>query len=118
MAAQPKPLHLEQANYLEGGGIYSWLTTIDHKRIAVLYGVTAMLFMVLGGTEAMLVRAQLIVPNNTFPLGRLLQPDVHDARLDDDLPRRHAVGDRPVSATSSFRSRSARATSRSRASTR
>ena len=38
MAAQPKPFHLEQANYLEGGGIYSWLTTIDHKRIAVLYG--------------------------------------------------------------------------------
>ena len=53
MAAQPKPLHLEQVNYLEGGGIYSWLTTIDHKRIAVLYGVTAMLFMALGGTEAM-----------------------------------------------------------------
>ena len=40
MAAQPKPLHLEQANYLEGGGIYGWLTTIDHKRIAVLYGVS------------------------------------------------------------------------------
>jgi cytochrome c oxidase subunit 1 len=66
MAAQPKPPHLEQVNYLEGGGIYSWLTTIDHKRIAVLYGVTAMMFMVLGGTEAMLVRAQLIVPNNNF----------------------------------------------------
>jgi len=64
MAAQPKPPHLEQVNYLEGGGIYSWLTTIDHKRIAVLYGVTALLFMALGGTEAMLVRAQLIVPNN------------------------------------------------------
>ena len=66
MAAQPKPPHLEQVNYLEGGGIYSWLTTIDHKRIAVLYGVTAMMFMALGGTEAMLVRAQLIVPNNHF----------------------------------------------------
>ena len=38
MAAQPKPLHLEQANYLEGGGIYGWLTTIDHKRVAILYG--------------------------------------------------------------------------------
>jgi cytochrome c oxidase subunit I len=66
MAAQPKPLHLEQVNYLEGGGIYGWLTTIDHKRIAVLYGISALLFMALGGTEAMLVRAQLIVPNNHF----------------------------------------------------
>ena len=66
MAAQPKPIHLEQANYLEGGGIYGWLTTIDHKRIAVLYGVTALILMGLGGTEAMLVRAQLIVPNNHF----------------------------------------------------
>src|SRR5579863_6613886 len=66
MAAQPKPFHLEQANYLEGGGIYSWLTTIDHKRIAILYGISALLFMALGGTEAMLVRAQLIVPNNHF----------------------------------------------------
>src|ERR1700694_2881261 len=66
MAAQPKPIHLEQANYLEGGGIYSWLTTIDHKRIAILYGMSALLFMALGGTEAMLVRAQLIVPNNHF----------------------------------------------------
>ena len=45
MAAQPKPLHIEQANYLEGGGIYGWLTTIDHKRVAVLYGITAIVFM-------------------------------------------------------------------------
>jgi cytochrome c oxidase subunit I len=66
MAAQPKPFHLEQANYLEGGGLIGWLTTIDHKRIAVLYGISALFFMALGGTEAMLVRAQLIVPNNHF----------------------------------------------------
>src|SRR5271156_81093 len=66
MAAQPKPLHIEQANYLEGGGIYGWLTTIDHKRVAIFYGVSAILFMVVGGMEAMLIRAQLIVPNNTL----------------------------------------------------
>ncbi|MBF6559793.1 MAG: cytochrome c oxidase subunit I [Candidatus Binataceae bacterium] len=64
MAAQPKLIHLEQANYLEGGGIYGWLTTIDHKRIAVLYGITALMLMGLGGMEAMMIRAQLIVPNN------------------------------------------------------
>ncbi len=43
MAAQPRPIHIEQTNYLEGGGIYGWLTTIDHKRVAVLYGITAAL---------------------------------------------------------------------------
>ncbi|HKV53908.1 MAG TPA: cytochrome c oxidase subunit I, partial [Candidatus Binataceae bacterium] len=66
MAAQPKPLHVHETNYLEGGGLYGWLTTIDHKRIAVLYGLTAVLMLVLGGTEAMLIRTQLMVPDNTF----------------------------------------------------
>ena len=66
MAAQPKALPLEQASYLEGGGIYGWLTTIDHKRVAVLYGVTAAILGLFGGTEAMLIRTQLMVPNNTF----------------------------------------------------
>jgi len=66
MAAQPKALPLEQASYLEGGGIYGWLTTIDHKRVAVLYGVTAIMLMILGGTEAMLVRTQLMRPDNHF----------------------------------------------------
>src|SRR5487761_573417 len=66
MAAQPKTLHIQEANYLEGGGIYGWLTTIDHKRIAVLYGVTAIVLMALGGMEAMMVRTQLMVPNNHF----------------------------------------------------
>ncbi len=66
MAAQPKALPLEQASYLEGGGIYGWLTTIDHKRVAILYGITAAILLAFGGTEAMLVRAQLIVPSNHF----------------------------------------------------
>jgi cytochrome c oxidase subunit 1 len=66
MAAQPKPLYARELNYLEGGGIYGWLTTIDHKRIAVLYGVTALVMLVLGGTEALLVRTQLMVPDNNF----------------------------------------------------
>ncbi len=47
-------------------GVWSWLTTIDHKRIGILYGATAFVFMLIGGTEALLMRTQLIVPNNTF----------------------------------------------------
>ena len=66
MAAQPKPLHVAEANYLEGGGIYGWLTTIDHKRVAVLYGITATVMLIFAGTEALLVRTQLMYPNNHF----------------------------------------------------
>ena len=45
-------------------GWWSWVTTIDHKRIGLLYGVTALLFFLMGGLEALLIRLQLIVPNN------------------------------------------------------
>ena len=45
-------------------GIWSWITTIDHKRIGVLYGLTALLFFLFGGLEALIVRLQLITPNN------------------------------------------------------
>jgi cytochrome c oxidase subunit 1 len=45
-------------------GLWSWLTTIDHKRIGVLYGVTAFIFFLIGGIEALVIRAQLSQPNN------------------------------------------------------
>src|ERR1700688_1758913 len=68
MAAQPKQLTLQQSNsYLTSEpGIYSWLTTVDHKRVAILYGIASLFFMLIGGLEAMAIRTQLAVPNNTF----------------------------------------------------
>jgi cytochrome c oxidase subunit 1 len=45
-------------------GLWSWITTVDHKRIGILYGVTALLFLLVGGLEALIIRAQLITPNN------------------------------------------------------
>jgi len=66
MAAQPKPLPTESASYLRGGGLLGWLETVDHKRIAVLYGASALVFMVIGGIEAMLIRVQLWSPGNGF----------------------------------------------------
>ena len=48
----------------------AWLSTVDHKRIAVLYMLTALFFFVVGGVEALFIRLQLAVPNNHF-----LQPD-------------------------------------------
>jgi cytochrome c oxidase subunit 1 len=52
-------------------GVWSWITTVDHKRIGALYGVTAFLFFMLGGIEALLLRIQLMKPENTF-----IGPDV------------------------------------------
>ena len=48
------------------GGYMSWFTTVDAKRVGVLYGITALIFGLVGGIEAMLIRTQLIVPNNDF----------------------------------------------------
>src|SRR5499425_1032980 len=46
--------------------VLSWLTTVDHKRIGILYGASAFAFFLLGGLEALVIRLQLAVPNNTL----------------------------------------------------
>jgi len=51
-------------------GFWSWIATVDHKRIGVLYGVTAFLFFLLGGVEALLIRVQLAKPDAS-----VLDPD-------------------------------------------
>ena len=61
--------------------VWSWITTVDHKRIGILYGVTAFLFFLLGGVEALLIRTQLAVPNGT----------VIDAELFNQLFTMHAL---------------------------
>jgi cytochrome c oxidase subunit I len=43
-----------------------WLTTTDHKKIGIMYLVTTIVFFMLGGIEALLMRSQLSVPNNTL----------------------------------------------------
>ena len=40
-------------------GVWGWITTVDHKRIGVLYGVSALVFFVLAGIEALVMRMQL-----------------------------------------------------------
>jgi cytochrome c oxidase subunit 1 len=54
-------------------GFWSWFTTIDHKKIGLLYGVTAFVFFIIGGLEALLIRAQLATPN-----GRVLDADAYN----------------------------------------
>ncbi len=47
-------------------GLWDWLTTVDHKKIAILYLVAGGFFFLLGGIEALLMRLQLISPENTL----------------------------------------------------
>jgi cytochrome c oxidase subunit 1 len=53
--------------------IWDWVTTVDHKRIGILYIFTALLFFVWGGIDALLLRIQLAQPENSF-----LTPQVYN----------------------------------------
>jgi cytochrome c oxidase subunit I len=57
----------------EERGLLSWLTTVDHKRLGLLYIFTSFLFMAAASVEAFLIRLQLATPNAT-----LLSPDVYN----------------------------------------
>lgn len=54
-------------------GVWGWITTIDHKRIGILYGTTAMVFLVLGGIQGLLIRLQLARPE-----GKVLSADAYN----------------------------------------
>ncbi|MCL6637574.1 MAG: cbb3-type cytochrome c oxidase subunit I, partial [Alicyclobacillus sp.] len=43
-----------------------WLTTVDHKKIGIMYLIAALLMMFRGGADALLLRTQLAVPGNHF----------------------------------------------------
>src|SRR5881409_734508 len=48
------------------GRVTSWLTTVDHKRIGILYIWTCLVFFALGGLLALLIRSQLLRPHEHF----------------------------------------------------
>ncbi len=56
--AQPLP------GYVERRGIGAWLTTVDHKRIGIMYMVSTFVFFLIGGLAALLVRLQLALPES------------------------------------------------------
>jgi cytochrome c oxidase subunit 1 len=61
-------------NYLNAStGWKSWLLTLDHKRIAILYLISITFFFFIGGIAAMLMRLELMTP-----AGDLLQPDSYN----------------------------------------
>ncbi|MBP0724779.1 cytochrome c oxidase subunit I [Bacillus sp. RG28] len=51
------------------GVIWDFLTTVDHKKIAILYLIAGGIFFILGGLEALFIRLQLAIPNNHFLIG-------------------------------------------------
>src|SRR5215471_21575864 len=51
--------------------LHEWVTTVDHKKIGIMYVLMAVVFLVIGGIEAVLIRWQLFWPRYDF-----LGPDV------------------------------------------
>ncbi len=47
-------------------GPRSWFTTVDHKKIGIMYGAAAIFFFIIGGVEALLIRMQLWSPRGTL----------------------------------------------------
>jgi cytochrome c oxidase subunit I len=48
------------------GRVASWVTTVDHKRIGILYIATSLFFFGVGGVLALLIRTQLLTPDESF----------------------------------------------------
>src|SRR5499425_1553020 len=46
--------------------LHEWITTVDHKRIGILYILYALFFLVVAGIEAIIIRIQLMFPHNDF----------------------------------------------------
>lgn len=66
--------HAQGTNYLNWQkGLWSWLTTLDHKRIGILYAITVGIFFLTGGIAALLLRTELIAAGPT-----ILQPEMYN----------------------------------------
>ncbi len=64
MASVAAPQVYAPTKEIKTTGWWSWITTIDHKRIGLLYGVSAFFFFLVGGLEALVIRTQLARPDN------------------------------------------------------
>src|SRR5258708_14053618 len=56
----------ETAAYPFVDRLHAWVTTVDHKRLGILYIGYALVFLVIGGIEAGIMRIQLIRAHNDF----------------------------------------------------
>src|SRR3989475_9689755 len=58
--------HTETAAYPLVDKLHEWVATVDHKRLGILYIIYALVFLVIGGIEAGIMRIQLIRAHNDF----------------------------------------------------
>ncbi len=63
----PEPQQsLPNTNVSNDQGLLQWISSVDHKQIGIMYLLMALLFFIVGGAFALLMRVQLAVPNNHF----------------------------------------------------
>ncbi|MGH9586677.1 MAG: cytochrome c oxidase subunit I [Acidobacteriaceae bacterium] len=65
------PQHLVKKTWLEV--LHEWVTTVDHKKLGLLYLIYAVFFLLVGGAEAIAIRIQLATPDSHF-----LAPDTYN----------------------------------------
>jgi cytochrome c oxidase subunit 1 len=63
-AADTATAEARGATWLEH--LHSWVITVDHKKLGIMYVLYALLFLVVGGIEALIIRIQLFFPDNHF----------------------------------------------------
>ncbi len=73
-ALAPVPEIIAHEVRAESRGWFGWLSTTDHKKIGIMYMVATFVFFCLGGIEALIMRVQLAVPENT-----LVTPQVYNS---------------------------------------
>jgi cytochrome c oxidase subunit 1 len=67
MASESIPLNIiDHATRPIGERLHQWVVTVDHKKLGILYIVYGLVFFMIGGIEATIIRIQLIVPHNNF----------------------------------------------------
>jgi cytochrome c oxidase subunit 1 len=71
----PKPVPKE-AKPGPQESVWDWFMTVDHKKIGLMYITTSLIFFIVGGIEALLIRLQLMTPN-----GAILSPDIYNQLL-------------------------------------
>ncbi|WP_425484676.1 cytochrome c oxidase subunit I [Kroppenstedtia pulmonis] len=54
---------------VRGNWLWEWITTVDHKKIGILYLIASGLFFTIAGLQALLIRLQLMFPNNQLIVG-------------------------------------------------
>ena len=73
MATQSHPVPMAGVAAPDSGGLRSWLSTVDHKRIGIMYLVLTLFFFLVGGLMALAIRIQLETAD-----GKQLSPDLYD----------------------------------------